>query len=150
MKKYMLPLLGFLCLGCHSGVLFEEYKNIPDEEWCISHTVRFNIEIPEDGTYDLSTGIRHTTDYEMANLWCFIQVSDSARVLFRDTLNIKLAEPDGRWLGNGFTLKSIEKELNKNPHLTQGKYTCEIEQGMRIECLKGIKNVGFIVKKREE
>jgi len=150
MKKYMLTLLGFLCLSCHPDILFEEYRNIPDEKWCINHTVRFKIEIPENGTYRLFTGIRHTTDYEMANLWCFLQVSDSSRVLFRDTLNIKLAEPDGRWLGNGFTIKSIEKELNKKPFLTPGEYTCEIEQGMRMQCLNGIKNIGFIVKKTEQ
>ncbi len=150
MKKYMLSLLGFLCLSCHSDILFEEYRNIPDEEWCISNTVRFRIEIPEDGTYEFFSGIRHTTDYEMANLWCFIRVRDSARVLFRDTLNMKLAEPDGRWLGDGFTIKSIEQQLNKKPCLTRGAYTCEIEQGMRMQCLKGIKNVGLIVKKTEQ
>ena len=147
MKKYLLSLLGFLCISCHA-YLFEEYQNIPDEEWCIRNPIRFKIDIPEDGTYELLSGIRHTTDYEMANLWCFIKISDSTRVLFRDTLNIKLAKPDGRWLGDGFTIKSIEKELNKKPYLTQGEYTCEIEQGMRMQCLKGIKNVGLIVKKQ--
>ncbi len=146
MKKYLLSLLGFLCISCHA-YLFEEYQNIPDEEWCIRNPIRFKIDIPEDGTYELLSGIRHTTDYEMANLWCFIKISDSTRVLFRDTLNIKLAKPDGRWLGDGFTIKSIEKELNKKTYLTQGEYTCEIEQGMRMQCLKGIKNVGLIVKK---
>lgn len=150
MKKYILSLIGFFCLSCHSNILFQEYKTIPDEEWCINHPLRFQIEIPEDGTYDLCTGIRHTTDYEMANLWCFIQVRDSSRVIFRDTLNIKLAEPDGRWLGNGFSLKSIEKQLNKKPHLSPGTYTCEIEQGMRMQCLKGIKNVGLSIKKTEQ
>lgn len=147
MKKYMLSLLGFLCLNCHSDILFEEYRNIPDEEWCIDNTVRFNIDIPEDGTYEFFSGIRHTTGYEMANLWCFIRVSDSARVLFRDTLNMKLAEPDGRWLGDGFTIKSIEQQLNKKPYLSRGAYTCEIEQGMRVQCLEGIKSVGLTVRK---
>lgn len=150
MKRYLLLLISFFCFSCNHNLLFEEYKNIPGEEWCISHIVRFNIDIPEAGTYDLYTGVRHTTDYEMANLWCFIKISDSTRVLFRDTLNIKLAEPDGRWLGDGFTIKTIEKELNKATYLPKGKYTCDIEQGMRIQCLKGIKNIGFIVKKKEQ
>ena len=81
MKKYLLSLLGFLCISCHA-YLFEEYQNIPDEEWCIRNPIRFKIDIPEDGTYELLSGIRHTTDYEMANLWCFIKISDSTRVLF--------------------------------------------------------------------
>lgn len=145
----MLFLAGVFCLSCHSHV-FEEYRHIPDEKWCVQDIVRFKFEIPEKGRYRLFSGIRHTTDYEMANLWCFVRVSDSLRTIFQDTLNIKLAEPDGRWLGDGFNIKTIEKELNKQPYLPKGKYTCEIEQGMRIPCLKGIKNIGLIVKKAEQ
>lgn len=149
MKKYLLLILVFYCFSCNPKLQFEEYKHIPDEEWCINHPVRFNIDVTESGTYKLYAGIRHTTDYEMANLWCFINVSDSARVILRDTLNIKLAEPDGRWLGEGYTIKTLEKELNKSSFLSKGKYTCEIQQGMRIKCLKGIKNIGFIIQKTE-
>lgn len=150
MKKLIGFCILFYCISCNHTTAFEEYKILKDEEWCINTPARFEIGITEAGTYNLCTGIRHTTDYEMANLWCFITISDSSSVILRDTLNFILAEPDGRWLGKGFTLKNMEKPLKKNIHFQPGNYTCEIEQGMRIKCLKGIKNIGFIVKKAEE
>ena len=64
----------------------------------------------------------------------------------KDTVNIRIAEADGRWLGRGGSIKTIEQSLSRNPvHLPQGKVTFRIEQGMRIEELKGIKNIGIKV-----
>lgn len=145
MKRYFFILLAFLFIRCSSRNVYEEYKTLKNEEWCIHQTLRYHTVIRDSANYMLTLSVRHTTDYEMANLWCFLTIKDSTQILCRDTLNLKLAESDGRWLGKGFTLKNIEKTFPETFLLTSGSYTIEIEQGMRIKCLKGIKNVGITV-----
>jgi gliding motility-associated lipoprotein GldH len=84
----------------------------------------------------------------MANLWCFIQIKDSAQTILRDTLNIKIAEPDGRWLGKGNSIKTLETPSHIHM-LNAGKYTFDIIQGMRTRSLNGIKNVGLVIRTKE-
>lgn len=146
MKRYLFLLLLLSLGGCQPGVIFREYQTLPDEKWCVAHKNRFEVEIPESGEYNIRIGIRHTTDYEMANLWCFISMSDSNQIVKKDTVNIRLAEPDGRWLGDGNTLKTVETTLPGSARkMPAGKYTFTLEQGMRVKCLPGVKNVGLII-----
>jgi len=147
MKKYLFFLL-LLVSGCENTTVFKDYQTITDEQWCIENKVKFKPQIEKGGNYQINLMLRHTTDYEMANLWCFITLRDSNRIINKDTLNLKLAEPDGRWLGKGNTIKEIDLPLRQNNlYLSPGEYTLEIEQGMRIKCLKGIKNVGVSISK---
>ncbi|MCC8173713.1 MAG: gliding motility lipoprotein GldH [Odoribacter sp.] len=140
--------MAVLCflISCSEQAIYDNYQNINDEAWCIGEATEFNFEIPEAGQYQFNIGIRHTTDYEMSNLWCFISLTDSTGYTQRDTINFKLAENDGRWLGKGNILKTLNAPIYKeNPVLFPGNYTMKIEQGMRIKCLKGIKNIGLKV-----
>ena len=62
----------------------------------------------------------------------------------RDSVYMKIAAPDGRWLGQGYNIKTVEQPIGKNPvFLPQGEIVIRIEQGMRREQMNGIKNVGI-------
>lgn len=146
MKKYISLLILIALASCQKNDLYKEYETISNEEWCINNPAIFQVDIPQTGDYFVNICLRHTTDYAMANLWCFVNIKDSTRYVFRDTLNMKLAEADGRWLGTGNSIKSIEYPVNKKIiTLQQGKYTFEVKQGMRLQCLEGIKNIGISV-----
>lgn len=148
MKKYILLLfLISACGGCRQAKIFEDYTPIGNEQWRIDDTVRFEVTLPETVPYDFRICIRHTTDYEMANLWCFVQLQDSLNRTVRDTLNIKIAEPDGRWTGKGNAIKTVCGSLTRfSDTLPAGKYTVGIIQGMRSRSLNGIKNVGLEIR----
>lgn len=149
-KKYIYLILFILLLhtACRQNCVYEDYRDINKEDWCRSEVVEFETTIPDSGRYMVSVFLRHTTDYEMANLWCFLSTRSSAAQELKDTLNIKVAEPDGRWLGDGNMVKTIRQPLHKNPVvLPKGTVTFRIEQGMRIECLKGVKNIGLEIVK---
>ena len=65
-----------------------------------------------------------------------------------DTVNLKIAEPDGRWLGKGNSIKTLEQPINRNPvTLPQGNVIFRIEQGMRMEEMAGVKDVGIKIEK---
>lgn len=146
----MLPLLLALAAACHSTAVFEAYQDIPKEVWSRYQPVEFAVNLPDSGQYQIYICLRHTADYEMANLWCFISTR-SRQAPFRDTVNLKIAEPDGRWIGKGGSVKTLEQPIRLHPvRLPAGKLTFRIEQGMRFENMNGIKNVGIRIERKEE
>lgn len=149
MKKNSILLLFLLVLAaCHSSAVFEKYEELPDETWTGHHIIEFTANIPDSGLYQITLCLRHTTDYEMANLWCFISTRSHVASQLKDTVNLKVAEPDGRWLGKGGTIKTIEQAINRNPvALPKGNVVFRLEQGMRLEDMKGIKNIGIKIEK---
>ena len=149
-KKYilLLPVLAFLYTACQQNGVYEDYKSIDGEKWCRENVIEFETVIPDSGKYIVNICLRHTTDYEMANLWCFVSTRSLLAKELRDTLNLKVAEPDGRWLGDGNAVKTLRQPLGKNPvTLPKGNVTFRVEQGMRIECLPGVKDIGLEILK---
>ena len=85
---------------------------------------------------------------EVANLWCFVSTRSHGQEQLSDTVNLKIAEPDGRWLGKGNSIKTLEQPINRNPvTLPQGNVIFRIEQGMRMEEMAGVKDVGIKIEK---
>ena len=106
----------------------------------------------KSGTGIISSNLQPTsrTDYEMANLWCFVSTRSHGQEQLSDTVNLKIAEPDGRWLGKGNSIKTLEQPINRNPvTLPQGNVIFRIEQGMRMEEMAGVKNVGIKIEKAQ-
>lgn len=152
-KKYILLLPVFILLytACKQNGVYEDYKSIEGEKWCRENIIEFETVLPDSGKYMVNLCLRHTTDYEMANLWCFVSTRSSLTQELRDTTNIKVAEPDGRWLGDGNTVKILRQPLVKNPvTLPKGRVIFRIEQGMRVECLQGVKDIGLEILKVTE
>lgn len=144
MRQWILLFLMLILLGCQSRSGYESYYTIDGEEWCLTDTAKFDVTIPQSGNYLMNICLRHTTDYEISNLWCFVQGRDSLKQIVGDTINIKVAETDGRWIGQGSSIKTIEQPFNKKiVQLPAGEYTFTIEQAMRVKCLKGVKDIGL-------
>ena len=148
MRKYIFFLSVILMGACQSPAVFEKYEEQPDEVWNRYHIVEFTADIPDSGQYIVKLCLRHTTDYEMANLWCFVSTRSHGQEQLSDTVNLKIAEPDGRWLGKGNSIKTLEQPINRNPvTLPQGNVIFRIEQGMRMEEMTGVKDVGIKIEK---
>lgn len=144
MKRFVPFLFILFCFACNSSVVFERYQEIPEETWSRYNVLEFKTTLADSGLYDIALCVRHSTDYEMANLWCFISTRSRAPKEMRDSVNMKIAAPDGRWLGQGYNIKTVEQPIGKNPvFLPQGEIVIRIEQGMRREQMNGIKNVGI-------
>lgn len=140
----------FSLTACSSPYVFEQYKEIPEENWSRYNVVEFTAAIPDSGYYHINLAIRHTTDFEMANLWCFISTRSHAAKQLKDTVNVKIAEPDGRWLGEGHNIRNVEQAINKNPmFLPKGNVIFRIEQGMRLDEMKGVKSVGINITRQQ-
>ncbi len=143
----MLLLVIFSLNACTVNDICNSHSSIPSDGWHQDSVQSFSITITQPQQYDVSTFVRHNTQYPYSNLWLFVEHVYNNRTLSIDTVNLTLADPYGRWQGNGWgaTYQVTHSLINKQP-LDTGSHIFNIKQAMRDEMLKGIINVGVSVK----
>jgi len=135
--KTFLFITGILLFvsSCDPYMHFDEYSKTEDGKWKWSDRKTFEVEMTDSlGLYDIVLNFRHTTDYPKSNLFVFVTTTSPTGDSRRDTVEIIIAEENGKWRGNGFSdIKLVSKEFRKAVRfLFPGKYIFEIEQGMRV------------------
>ena len=111
-----------------------KYHSFKDDVWRSNNVVKFNINF-EDTTrlYSLDFSIRHNTSYPYQNIIFFTHHFFNNKKISTDTVNIDLAQKDGRWYGSG---KSDIRELSGinysvDQRYEKGVHTFELELAMR-------------------
>lgn len=148
----------FLCVGllfaaftaCDTNRVFEEYQPIYEGNWHKDSLVVFDIPISDTlQNNNLYINIRNDISYGYSNLWLFVRIEQPGGMAVKDTFEMVLAEPSGKWLGEGFGgLKTRQAMYRSNVFFPDsGDYKISIEQGMRETILEGISDVGFRVEK---
>lgn len=146
----VLIFIGTGFISCDKTLVYEKYKTIPEAGWHKDSLVVFNIPIEDTlQNHNLLINIRNETTYNYSNLWLFIEIEQPDGKMLKDTFEIALADPSGKWFGKGTTgLKTRETIFRRNVTLpASGEYTVKIQHGMRQEMLKGIHDVGFRIEK---
>lgn len=141
-------LAGFT--SCDSGRVFDQYREISDSEWHKDSLVVFKIPVNDTlKNHNLLLQIRNETKYKYSNLWLFIEIAQPGGEVLRDTVEIVVAHPSGRWLGKGFGgLKTLQTLYRRDVYFpVSGEYTISLQHGMREEILTGIHDVGVRVEK---
>lgn len=136
--------------ACDKNKVFEDYKSIPGAVWSQDSLVKFTVPIADTTNYhNLYLNVRNKVSYSYSNLWLFIEIVDPSGEAAKDTFEVTLAEPSGKWLGDGFGgLKSLQRVYRRNVYFpVSGDYKINIQQGMREENLEGINDIGFRVEK---
>ncbi len=60
--------------GCEKGTVIHRYQPTPIEGWEKDDTISFSTDtIKNDGTYNLSIGIRNTSEYRYVDLWLIVK-----------------------------------------------------------------------------
>lgn len=152
--KYLLVTVTILTFAfitsCDKNRVYEKSKSIEENRWFVDDFVRFNVNIPDNSIpYNFYIIVRNSTDYPYSNIYFFIRTKLPDGTVLADTVNVPLAEPDGKWLGRGIgkyrevTIRMIEG--SRFPQ--QGEYVYEFEQAMRQDVLEGINAVGIRIEK---
>lgn len=137
-------------ISCTPAQVFDKYKTIPDAKWHKDSLVVFSVPVTDSlQNHNLLLNVRNETDYNYSNLWLFVQIEQPDGELLKDTFQIILAEPSGKWLGDGIgKLKTRETIFRRNVYFpVTGEYTVKIQHGMREEILHGIHDVGLRIEK---
>jgi gliding motility-associated lipoprotein GldH len=145
-------ILVVLIISCDRNRIFEDYQKIPQAGWNKDSLVTFNVPISDTlVTNNLYINVRNDIKYNYSNLWLFVEIVQPGDIALSDTFEMSLADPSGKWLGEGFGgIKTRQVIYKRNVYFpVSGEYRINIQQGMREDLLKGITDVGFRVEKLE-
>ena len=138
--------------SCDNNVVYEKNIAIPGQTWKADFQPAFEFQI-EDTTafYNFYVNIRNNTDYPYRNLYLFVHSFLPGNLTATDTIEVYLADREGKWLGKGLG-KIKESRFFLKQHLIfprKGRYTIQLEQAMRRENLPGIEDIGIRIEKAQ-
>lgn len=148
---------SFLFSSCDSDAVFDQYNSVPNQ-WHKDSVASFNFKAPDTTkNYNLYVNLRNTNAYKFSNLFLIVELNYPNGKTVKDTLEYKMAAPNGELLGTGFSdLKENKLWFRgyKEPFKfnEEGDYTVNIQHAMRnngdvdgVENLEGITDIGFRV-----
>src|SRR5664280_133153 len=146
---FITTLLLFLG-SCDSKRFFEENKSIDNGVWMKTKFQSFKVNISDTlARYNLYLNVRNDGVYPYSNLYLFIHTTLPGGKTATDTVECQLADPDGKWRGSGFGNLKFNRFLFQQmmvfPH--KGLYRFDLEQAMRVNDLKGIRDIGIRIEK---
>ena len=146
----VLLLLAVFSSGCDSGRVFEENIRIEDNSWSSDDLLTFRPVIPDTTSgYNVYINIRNASHYPFSNIFLFLNTVFPDGKIDRDTLEVMLAGPDGKWLGSGLgDIWDNRVLFKRNVSFPQkGEYRFELVHAMRVDPLPGIMDAGIRIEK---
>ncbi len=137
--------------ACNKDVFHNETAHLKNEVWKASDTLFYSFDSKDTlASYDFYFEIRNTTDYDMQNLYLFITAYYPGNTYSVDTAECILAAPDGSWYGKGMGKHKDNRFLFRKgvKFRKPGNYVIAVNQAMRKDTLKGISDVGILIKKQ--
>jgi gliding motility-associated lipoprotein GldH len=153
-KLVMFFLTAIFLVSCESNTVFSETKAM-DGFWGADEVVAFNLpQLDSLKKYDIYVNIRNTNEFKFNNLFLIVSIDFPHGKTVTDTLEYRMANPDGSWMGHGIgNVKENKLWYKENiQFLETGNYTINIAQAMRnngevegVTKLEGITDVGFSI-----
>ena len=146
--------LSLFFLSCGKGKIFTEYKKVDSENgWSKKEKIIFEPEIKDTvNLYNVFVNVRHASIYPYKNLYIFLttEYPDGRKEI--DTLDCTLADEQNKWLGDGAgDLWDNSVLLQSNVRFPKaGKYKFTYEQGMRVDPLPMILDLGLTIERADE
>ncbi len=151
MKRFVILLLLAALVSCERPAALYEYRSTPLEGWESADTLVFTVDsLREEGIYSLDLLLRTSTavPYPFRTLWLVVKQNWHSPAAERlDTLACELVNADGDVCGDGVLHYRYRFPVDTLvlPEGAQGRLAvCHI---MRRESLKGISDVGLVLKK---
>ena len=146
-----LGLLSLVLLSCDRNRVYEDNFLIENGTWNASKPAVFDVEITRlTDKYNVYLNVRNALEYPYSNLFLFLSTSYPDGKKSVDTLELRLADLDGRWLGSGMGSVKFSRFMLKKGVLfpQKGHYHFEMMQAMRVNELKGIRDIGLRIEKQ--
>ena len=138
--------LGMLIVACTDTAVLDKNVAIAGNAWHYDDQPELIAHITNtDQQYDVYLNLRHTPDYRYSNIFVRIHQSGPGMPDTTERFELRLAEPDGRWLGRSTgSLYAHQQLIKENVHFPDtGLYHFTIEQNMRENPLREVADVGL-------
>jgi len=157
MFKFLSPfLILVLFSSCDSNTIVSESRSLSGV-WNKNETIDFTLpQLDSLKSYNLFVNLRNTNDYRFNNIFLIISMEFPHGKTITDTLEYKMANPDGSWLGAGIgSVKENKLWYKENvSFLEKGNYKIRINHAVRnngtvegVTNLEGITDIGYSVEK---
>lgn len=146
----LLSLFSLVVISCDKSRVFDENKKIEKNNWNQDEPLTFLVNITDTvGAHNVYLNIRNAGFYPFSNLFLFINTHFPQGQIDRDTVELTLASPDGKWLGDGLgDIYDNRILFHRNVRFPQaGEYRFELNQAMRLNPLPGIMDAGIRIEK---
>jgi gliding motility-associated lipoprotein GldH len=147
-------LLTVIFVSCETNTIFSETRAM-EGHWGADEVVEFKLpQLDSLKNYNLFLNIRNTNEYKFNNIFLIVSMNFPQGKTVTDTLEYRMANPDGTWMGQGIGNVKENKMWYKEsvPFFEEGNYTITIAQAMRnngdvegVTKLEGITDVGFSI-----
>lgn len=149
----------FFVAACTEGVLYSSYQPIDNGGWDKDEVKEFSFS-PGDSIqkHNMYIHIRNDDTFPYSNLFLIADMTFPGGDQLRDTLEYTMADPSGKWLGEGMgSIKENKLWYKENIVFpVNGVYTIRITHAMRqngevdgIDKLPGITDVGIEIEQAE-
>lgn len=153
-KIYSLFFILFIAVvsftSCDGKRVFEKNAELPDNVWNVNNVVKFDVDITDAKTpANFYVNVRNADGFPYSNLYLYIKTKFPNGQESNDTLECVLADETGKWLGDGMgDIYDNQIAFKRNVRFpVTGKYTFEMQHGMRVENLPLIMDVGLRIEK---
>lgn len=154
-KLLVLFLISIGFLSCQpNNVVFNQTTAL-DGHWGENEVLKFTLpQLDSLKKYNLFLNVRNTNDYEFNNIFLIVSMNFPHGKTITDTLEYRMANPDGSWMGYGIgNIKENKLWYKEGVQFSEeGNYIISIGQAMRnngavegVKKLDGITDVGFTV-----
>ena len=143
-------LLNFSSCNNTEFLEFNDFKN----GWDKNDILTFNFpKTIEPKTKDVFFILRHNNNYPYSNIFLITELQDPTNQVLIDTFEFKLAQANGKWLGDK-KISVIEHKLlfKKSLELDENDFSLKVRTSMRsnnqsneIEKLDGVINFGILI-----
>ena len=135
--------------SCGEAPVFTKSYSFANNEWKQDVKPVFKVTIPDTvNFYNIAITLRTTTDYNYSNLWFFLHTKTPKGQTGREPVEIKVAHPDGSWIGEkSGTVVETKVMFNHRKFPQAGMYTFTFEQGITEQIAKDVMDISYTVTK---
>ncbi|MDD4921501.1 MAG: gliding motility lipoprotein GldH [Bacteroidales bacterium] len=151
MIRKIIPLfiIALLYCSCQNHSIYQNAETLPSSGWPLNQVLYFNDSLPSSApeTMHFEINIRHNNLYPYQNIWLYIETENSEGAVHTDSINWKLSEANGKWLGKGWgSLYNLSYQLPDLKIKKTGSkrwFEIRIEHGLSDKVLMGIEDIGI-------
>jgi gliding motility-associated lipoprotein GldH len=143
--------------SCNDNLVYSEFRPIKNGKWQMATPVNFEFsELDSTSNYNMFINVRNDETFPFSNLFLITELEYPDGNTIKDTLEYKMAQPTGEWLGKGVgSVKENKLWYKENIVFPQsGVYKVNVFHAMRkngevdgLHELDGITDVGLEIEK---
>ena len=150
----ILLMCSALLASCNSDAVFSSNTSFSDG-WALQDSVKVDLpEMDSLSAYNLFINVRNSNDYPFNNLFLIVSMEYPQGKTETDTLEYRMANADGTWMGTGIgSVKENKLWYKENVRFfEEGNYVIKIGHAVRnngevegVSQLEGIADVGYSI-----